>query len=1144
MSPKTVFTSCFSPFRMSGPGGLFRKDFLRKLALLALSAFLLGGVAVHAQDLEPFDLLILADEPLCAPLQILKLHKDQTGIRTKVVSWQQVDADYAGRGVDVQERIKRYIADCEGQYGIQYVMLVGDADCFPVRYCSTDLVFEGADRCFIDTDLYYADLYDADGNFCSWDANGNGWFGEMDAAPTWDGVNIDQVDMLPDVALGRVPASTPEEVLSYIRKIIGYERESFEADWERRILLASAAITPSVSTCQHMELIDRLYLPEYESIKLYHEDNPCQATELLSASNIVNTLNEGVGFVAFAGHGGSTQWVLPGEDFRPADVARLDNANRLPIIFASACSTAKFAPAAPYDAYTDIHGDTHIGTHRGEVVGMPVQPAPLQEQNPDGISKDFLFAYENGAVAYIGSTGISQTSLSLLMEKFFSSYSQLADQGRLTVGNMAKIMIASYYQAQNFAVRPDEHPRHLLRKMVQPWSSHLLGDPSLRIGGVSGVASHMDDDVNFTYGEAMDAPLDRHFYQHMLTLFEDQPGSAKIYIEDDQNTAYLMDSSLHILAQWSLEPPDGGEARWGKSCMAADLTGDGLHELVTMRGMRGVDGDFLELLMVHNQAGELVWHRTYLDAEVGSPDYLSLGDVDGDGEKDVIFVSSDPPIVVAVDRQGEIIGEPVHIPTRYDMLNGPCAVGDFDGDQIDEVVVTDMGGCTFVLHFDTGKINELGIREIEDRSYTSESPPVLGDLNEDGQVEIIATTIDDDTLDAYVYIWNGAEFCPDCPIENALRMWKVPVRGHVSPPSLADLDFDGTPEIVVLSEAGVLFAWDAFGVSVYTGVADGLGGRYLGGLGPRQIDVYQPLLAGIDPRDGAEILYLNRSGLRPDISYKLQSFRADPLAANENLASWAQRMWLSDELPVGGSDSYYTRTAAMDLDGDAAVDVVIATVESVRILNGNSVRADIQWGLRDGDPQNTRNYEASTHPRRLIIEPLSIHIIWEEWSPLPLDWKLWHGPEGKLPEWWYKIMKDKPVSENATYFGNTLKGNYDAGKERVLLQRFSKKMEIPKEAHLRFRSWESTEANLKYDTRKVYMHHEKYGRILIHQCFRDEKAWVDVSVDLAKYAGQKISFEFEFDSVDGYANGYTGWFIDDVRVEGPPVSETKITVKK
>ncbi len=54
------------------------------------------------------------------------------------------------------------------------------------------------------SDLYFADIYDASGNFSSWDSDNDGIYGEWYPGETAQDTNI---DLIPDVAVGRLRLS-------------------------------------------------------------------------------------------------------------------------------------------------------------------------------------------------------------------------------------------------------------------------------------------------------------------------------------------------------------------------------------------------------------------------------------------------------------------------------------------------------------------------------------------------------------------------------------------------------------------------------------------------------------------------------------------------------------------------------------------------------------------------------------------------------------------------------------------------------------------------------------------------------------------------------------------------------------------------
>jgi hypothetical protein len=268
------------------------------------------------------ELLILAPEEFCDELIPLKQHKDYTGLESYIHSWESLNSSFGGVGVDVQERLKRAMAAYEASCGVKYVMLVGDGDRFPVRYCKIyDTNHWGYH--FEPSDLYYADLYESDGSFEDWDHDGDGLFGEMNGIPwipgsTVDAINLDRADLYPDVAVGRIPASSESEVTTYVDKVIEYEYSAHGSSWSSRALMIVPAYYDSDNdryddfpgaretkeyvaanlTSAGFDVV-RLYDQEMEGLPSgQSDDNPYPGS-------INDELNEGVAFVNFAGHGNS-----------------------------------------------------------------------------------------------------------------------------------------------------------------------------------------------------------------------------------------------------------------------------------------------------------------------------------------------------------------------------------------------------------------------------------------------------------------------------------------------------------------------------------------------------------------------------------------------------------------------------------------------------------------------------------------------------------------------------------------------------------------------------------------------------------------------------------------------------------------------
>ena len=121
------------------------------------------------------DLLIISPLDFYPQAEQLAQARNSTGIRTAIATLDWIYTNYAG--TDWPEKIRNCIKDYWQNYGIEFVLLFGDADKVPVRlayildgYEDED---ETGDGSFVETDLYYADL---DG---TWNGDGDGYWGEI-----------------------------------------------------------------------------------------------------------------------------------------------------------------------------------------------------------------------------------------------------------------------------------------------------------------------------------------------------------------------------------------------------------------------------------------------------------------------------------------------------------------------------------------------------------------------------------------------------------------------------------------------------------------------------------------------------------------------------------------------------------------------------------------------------------------------------------------------------------------------------------------------------------------------------------------------------------------------------------------------------
>jgi subtilisin family serine protease len=95
---------------------------------------------------------------------------------------------------------------------------------------------------------------------------------------------------------------------------------------------------------------------------------------------------------------------------------------------------------------------------------------------------------------------------------------------------------------------------------------------------------------------------------------------------------------------------------------------------------------------------------------------------------------------------------------------------------------------------------------------------------------------------------------------------------------------------------------------------------------------------------------------------------------------------------------------------------------------------------------------------------------------------------------------------------------------------------VPISGNLTFQSWEQTEGTTaNWDKRLVYISTNGTASwIQLLQSVNNASAWYQRSIDLSPYAGNMAQLRFRFDTVDGGANTYRGWYIDDVHVMAAP----------
>lgn len=169
---------------------------------------------------QTYDYIIITTEALRSSVSPLVSWKQYIGYSVNVITTEWISDHYFG--VDLEEQIRNFLIDKYAEWGIEYVLLVGNIDLVPMRYCFIDSTnHDPSSEYCTPTDYYYADLTG------DWDSDGDGFYGEC---------GQDDVDFVPEVFVGRIPWKA--EVRDICQKIVDFERDT--GHWKGNVLLLGA----------------------------------------------------------------------------------------------------------------------------------------------------------------------------------------------------------------------------------------------------------------------------------------------------------------------------------------------------------------------------------------------------------------------------------------------------------------------------------------------------------------------------------------------------------------------------------------------------------------------------------------------------------------------------------------------------------------------------------------------------------------------------------------------------------------------------------------------------------------------------------------------------------------------------------------
>lgn len=295
-------------------------------------------------------------------------HKENGGLSVAVVSVEAIEAFYTGS--ERADRIRSFLRDRYAEWGIRYVLLIGNPDPYDRSVGSADSIGsvpmkmawprgDGSEG--IPTDMYYGDL---DGE---WDVDGDGHAAGKDDfethstrheypddnggveneiyTHTWDayGYDLDQ-----EVRVGRIPFDDEGRVDSILDRTIRYQQAdgSSSAGRDRAYLACSFLDESTDMAYLGRRLHDRILDPGgVNAVTLYQRGSGFAHDEHLEGAALIDEWKDaGCGLVLMAGHGDDERVRVGYEPDWDGVIMNTDNVSGLvapnPHIFMASSSNA------------------------------------------------------------------------------------------------------------------------------------------------------------------------------------------------------------------------------------------------------------------------------------------------------------------------------------------------------------------------------------------------------------------------------------------------------------------------------------------------------------------------------------------------------------------------------------------------------------------------------------------------------------------------------------------------------------------------------------------------------------------------------------------------------------------------------------
>jgi hypothetical protein len=238
-----------------------------------------------------------------------------------------------------------------------------------------------------------------------------------------------------------------------------------------------------------------------------------------------------------------------------------------------------------------------------------------------------------------------------------------------------------------------------------------------------------------------------------------------------------------------------------------DVDGDGVRDFACTAPYRSVPGSPMGAVFVVSGTGSVLqtYTSTSSTGQVGSS-MTWVGDVDGDGVRDLIYADEIPfnnKVFVKSGKTGATIRKHTSSAANYGILLGRA--GDLDADGVEDYVIGDLTN-TFAYSGATGG-------QLFKISRFERSAAPAGDVDGDGHGDLLLANPNETPTSGVVRVVSGA---------TAKELYRITQSGAfgVAISTTADVDADGRPDFVVARDMDPADPnYDGNDVFVYSGAS-------------------------------------------------------------------------------------------------------------------------------------------------------------------------------------------------------------------------------------------------------------------------------------------------------------------------------------